>query len=428
MKRWISFLSLLVPIVLALLGLSAVILTLVFGFVNIRGLGKSIRTIKGKYSSPNDPGEITHFQALCAALSATVGLGNIAGVAIAITIGGAGATFWMIVCGLLGMTTKFCECTLGVKYREIDQNGKVYGGGMYYLSKGFAELGAAGFGKILAVLFAVACVFGSFGAGNMFQGNQAFQQLVVISGGNESWFDGKGWLFGLILAGLVGMVIIGGIKSIGKVTEKLVPFMCGIYIVCALYIILAHFGEIPAAFDAIISGAFNMDAGIGGLVGVMIQGIKRAAFSNEAGLGSAPIAHSVIIITGAQTPEGANNAQAIGVTSEAFGSVLSWFPYVLFAAVVLFAFSTMISWSYYGQTAWAYIFGRSKNAEVFYKVIFCVFIVIGASVNLGSVVLFSDAMVFAMCFPNFIGIYFLLPKVKEEVRIYDEHMAEIDDM
>ena len=446
-----------IPFVLAMLGISALILTIVFGFINIRGLGKSIRTIKGKYSNPDDPGEITHFQALSAALSATVGLGNIAGVAIAITIGGPGATFWMIVVGLLGMTTKFCECTLGVRYREIDENGKVYGGGMYYLSKGFAEIGAASFGKILAVLFAVFCVFGSFGAGNMVQGNQAFEQMVNVTGGENSWFVGKGWVFGLGLAVIVGMVIIGGIKSIGKVTSKLVPFMCGIYVLCALYIIFSHVGEIPEAFSKIISGAFNSDAAFGGLIGVLIQGMKRAAFSNEAGFGSAPIAHSavktrkpasegyvallepfidtvvvctmtalVIIITGAQTTSN-DWGQAISVTSGAFGSVLSWFPYVLFAAVVLFAFSTMISWSYYGQTAWAYLFGRSKQAELIYKAIFCGFIIIGASVNLASVLKFSDAMVFAMCFPNFIGIYFLIPKIKEEVKIYDDHMAKIDN-
>lgn len=446
------------PFVLALLVGSALLLTLVFRFVNIRGLGVALRTIKGKYSKSDDPGEITHFQALTAALSATVGLGNIAGVAIAISIGGPGATFWMIVCGFLGMTTKFCECTLGTKYRDIDENGKVYGGAMYYLSKGFAEIGAATIGKILAILFAILCVFGSFGAGNMFQGNQAFQQMVAVSGGADSWFNNKGWLFGLIFAVLVGLVIIGGIKSIGKVTSKLVPFMCGIYVLCALYIIIAHLGDIPKAFGSIIEGAFSNDAAFGGFIGVLIQGMKRAAFSNEAGFGSAPIAHSavkttkpasegyvallepfidtvvvctmtalVIIITGAHVPDGSSTTQAIGITSSAFGSVLGWFPYVLFVAVTLFAFSTMISWSYYGQTAWAYLFGRSRNAEIFYKVIFCFFIVVGTSANLSSVITFSDAMVFAMCFPNFIGIYLLLPKIKQEVKIYDEHMAEIDN-
>lgn len=446
-----------VPLVLALLAVTALFLTCYFGFVNFRGFGKSIRTVKGKYSSKDDPGEITHFQALSAALSATVGLGNIAGVAIAISIGGAGATFWMIVCGLLGMTTKFCECTLGTRYREIDENGKVYGGGMYYLSKGFAELGAAGFGKVLAVLFAIACIFGSFGAGNMFQGNQAFEQVRVITGGEDSYMKDLGWVFGAVLAVLVGMVIIGGIKSIGKVTSKLVPFMCGIYVLCALYILGAYASDIPDAFGAIFAGAFSMEAGMGGLIGVLVQGVKRAAFSNEAGFGSAPIAHSavktrkpasegyvallepfidtvvvctmtalVIIITGSSVAEGGSWGDAIGVTSQAFGSVLTWFPYVLFAAVLLFAFSTMISWSYYGQTAWAYLFGRSKEAEVVYKLIFCGFIVLGTSVELASVLKFSDAMVFAMVFPNLIGIYFLLPKVKEEVKAYDEHMAEID--
>ena len=446
-----------VAFVLLLLGLSGVILTLVFGFVNIRGLGKSVRTIKGKYSNPDDPGEITHFQALSAALSATVGLGNIAGVAIAVTVGGPGATFWMIVCGLLGMTTKFCECTLGVRYREIDSNGKVYGGGMYYLSKGFKELGAEGFGKVLAVIFAVACVLASFGAGNMFQGNQAFEQMVYITGGSEgSWFVGKGWLFGGALAVLVGSVIIGGIKSIGSVTSRLVPLMCGIYVLCAIYILISHFNHIPDAFAKIFNGAFSSDAAFGGFIGVLVQGFRRASFSNEAGFGSAPIAHSavktkkpasegyvallepfvdtvvvctmtalVIIITGTQTAGGDWGA-AIGVTSAAFGSVISFFPYVLFVAVLLFAFSTMISWSYYGQTAWAYLFGRTRRMEIAYKLIFCGFIVLGASVKLQSVLDFSDAMVFAMCFPNFIGIYFLLPKVKEEVRIYDEHMQKID--
>ncbi len=445
------------PFVLVLLAITALFTTIFFGFINIRGIGKSIRTIKGKYSNDDDPGEITHFQALAAALSATVGLGNIAGVAIAISIGGPGATFWMIVCGLLGMTTKFCECTLGVKYREIDENGKVHGGGMYYLSKGLGELGMPMVGKILAVLFAVACVVSTWGGGNMFQGNQAFAQTVLVTGGEDSWLYGKGWVFGVILAGFVGAVIIGGIKSIGMVASKLVPLMCGIYVICALYIILAHFGDIPEALSSIINGAFSPEAGLGGVIGVLIQGVKRASFSNEAGFGSAPIAHSavktrkpasegyvallgpfidtvvictmtalVIIITGFKTSAEASGAEAIGVTSEAFGSVISFFPYVLFVSVILFAFSTMISWSYYGQTAWAYLFGRSKKLEIVYKLIFCGFIVLGTSIELKSVLKFSDAMMFTMVFPNLIGIYFLLPKIKEEVKIYDDHMNEID--
>ena len=447
------------PFVLALLVGSALFLTCRFGFINVRGLKLALRTVKGRYSSKDDPGEITHFQALSAALSATVGLGNIAGVAIAISVGGPGATFWMILCGVFGMTTKFCECTLGTKYRTIDENGKVYGGPMYYLSKGFAEKGWIKLGKVLAVVFSVACVLASFGGGNMFQGNQACQQLVEITGGSSSFFADKGWLFGVILAVAVGFVILGGIVGIAKVTSKLVPFMCGIYVICALYILATHFSHIPGAFGQIFEGAFSMEAGLGALIGVMIQGVKRAAFSNEAGFGSAPIAHSavktskpasegyvallepfmdtvvvctmtalVIVITGEYVPEEAQGdwGKAIGVTSQAFGSVISWFPYVLFTAVLLFAFSTMISWSYYGQQAWAYLFGRSKKMEVTYKLIFCAMVVLGASAKLGNVMNFSDAGLFAMCFPNFIGIYFLLPKVTEELKSFHKHVDDID--
>lgn len=444
------------PFVLFLLVSSALFLTLYFKFINVRGLKTAFRTVRGKYSSKDDPGEITHFQALSSALSATVGLGNIAGVAIAITAGGPGAAFWMILCGVLGMTTKFCECTLGTRYREIDENGKVHGGAMFYLQKGFAELGWAPLGKVLAVIFAFACIMASLGAGNMFQGNQAFEQLLAVSGGEESFFYGKGWLFGTIMGVFVASVILGGIKSIGRVTSKLVPLMCGIYLAAAAYVLFAHADQIGYAFGRIFSEAFTPKAGLGGLVGVMLLGFKRAAFSNEAGFGSAPIAHSavktskpasegyvallepfvdtvvvctmtalVIIITGAQT-EGGDWVQAIGVTSAAFGSVISWFPYVLFAAVLLFAFSTMISWCYYGEQAWMYLFGKSRKNALTYKVFFSLMVVVGCSVKLGSVLDFSDAMLFLMCFPNFIGIYFLLPKVREEVKKFDEHVAEIE--
>lgn len=445
-----------IPFVLVLLVFSALFLTVYFGFVNVRGLGVAFRTVRGKYSKPSDPGEITHFQALSSALSATVGLGNIAGVAIAITAGGPGAVFWMILCGILGMTTKFCECTLGTRYREIDAGGKVHGGAMFYLQKGFAELGWSKFGKTLAVIFAGACVMASLGAGNMFQGNQVFEQVLVVTGGEESFFFGRGWILGLIIAAFVAAVILGGIQSIGKVTSKLVPLMCGIYLAAATYILVVHSDRIGWAFATIFSEAFSMKAGFGGMLGVMIQGLTRAAFSNEAGFGSAPIAHSavktskpasegyvallepfvdtvivctmtslVIIITGAKTESG-DWAQAIGVTSGAFGSVISWFPYVLFAAVLLFAFSTMISWCYYGEQAWGYLFGKTRRNAFIYKMIFTGFVVVGCSIKLGDVLQFSDAMLFLMCFPNFIGIYFLLPKIREEVKIFNAHVAEID--
>lgn len=441
-----------VPIVLILLVVTAVFLTVKFSFVNVFGLKTAFQTIIGKFGKKDDPGEISHFQALTSALSATVGLGNIAGVAVAISIGGAGATFWMILCGLFGMTTKFCECTLGVKYREIDENGKVHGGGMYYLSKGLAEIGLAPVGKVLAILFAIFCIFGSFGAGNMFQGNQAFAQTQFITGGEASFFAGKGWLFGLILASAVGACIIGGIKWIGRITATLVPLMCGAYLLAAAYILFVNAGEIPAALGKIVMDAFSFEAGVGGFLGVLLTGFKRAAFSNEAGLGSAPIAHAavkttkpasegyvallepfldtvvvctmtalVIIITGKNVPDGAGWAEAIVVTSKAFGSVIDWFPYVLFVAVVLFAFSTMISWSYYGLQAWTYLFGSNKKVELAYQLLFCFFVVVGCSASMGNVLGFSDAMVFAMVFPNLIGIYFLLPKVKEEVQKYKEH-------
>lgn len=445
------------PFVLWLLVITAIVMTFVFGFVNITGLKTAVNTIRGKYGSKNDPGEISHFQALTAALSATVGLGNIAGVAIAISIGGAGATFWMILCGLFGMTTKFCECTLGVKYREIDENGHTRGGGMYYLSKGLKELGLAPFGKFLAIFFAVACIGGSLGAGNMFQGNQAYAQMVNISGGEGSFFADKGWLFGLILAVAVGLIIIGGIKGIARVTAAIVPFMCGIYMLAALYIIITHLGDIPAAFGSILSEAFTPTAAAGGFIGAVIQGVKRAAFSNEAGLGSAPIAHSavktkrpasegyvallepfidtvvvctmtalVIIITGKYVPAGSSWTEAIVVTSNAFGSVIPWFPYVLFAAVVLFAFSTMISWSYYGEQAWIYLVGDKKPAVMAYKLVFCIVVVIGCAANFSNVIAITDALIFAMVFPNMIGLYFLLPKIKEEVKNYKAHVKSID--
>ena len=396
-------------------------------------------------------GEVSHFQALTAALSATVGLGNIAGVAIAISIGGAGATFWMIVAGFLGMASKFVECTLGVKYRDIAEDGTVYGGPMYYLTKGLKEKGLGKLGKILAGAFAVFVIGGSFGGGNMFQVNQAFQLVENITGGETSFLYGKGWLFGVIMAILVGIVIIGGIKKIAKVTDKIVPFMVVIYVAASLFVLIARYDLIGNAFAQIFNGAFSPEGVAGGAIGVLVQGFRRAAFSNEAGVGSASIAHAavktkypasegmvallepfvdtvvvctmtalVLIITGNVVSENAslNDAQAILLTSSAFESVISWFPYVLTVAVVLFAFSTMISWSYYGFQGWAYLFGRTKKMEYAYKLLFCVFVVIGSAASLGSVIGFSDAMIFAMMVPNMVGLVLLAPKVKEELNKY----------
>jgi AGCS family alanine or glycine:cation symporter len=457
--------------------LGALYFTFYFNFINFRGFLTSINIVRGKYdyldddeeelsmagdSTPggdaietikieNHEGEVTHFQALTAALSATVGLGNIAGVAIAVSIGGAGATFWMIIAGFLGMASKFVECTLGVKYRDIEDDGTVYGGPMYYLTKGLKSKGMTGLGKVLAFLFAIFVIGGSFGGGNMFQVNQAFQLVENITGGDESILHGNGWVFGLVMAILVGIVIIGGIKKIAKVTDKIVPFMVAIYVAASLFVIFAKFELIGSAFAAIWNGAFSPEGIAGGAIGVLIQGFRRAAFSNEAGIGSASIAHSavktkyaaseglvallepfidtvvvctmtalVLIITGFVDPLNppANDAQAILLTSSAFESSISWFPYVLTVAVVLFAFSSMISWSYYGFQGWSYLFGRSKKTEYTYKVIFCVFVIVGAAASLDSVIGFSDAMVFAMMVPNMVGLILLAPKVKEELKKY----------
>ena len=431
-----------IPIVVVWLIFGAVFFTLKMNFINLRGFKHAIDLVRGKYDDPNDKGEVSHFQALATALSATVGLGNIAGVAVAITVGGPGATFWMIVAGLLGMSSKFVECTLGVKYRVINDKGVVSGGPMYYLRNGLSKHGLAKTGKVLAIVFAVLCIGGSFGGGNMFQANQAYAQLA----GQFPMLSGNGPMFGFILAILVGTVIIGGIKSIARVTEKIVPIMAVLYVTAALIILSFHYSQIGNAFAMIIQGAFAPSAAFGGFIGVIIQGFRRAAFSNEAGVGSASIAHSasktnepvseglvsllepfidtvvictmtalVIIVTGMSGVQGVEGAQ---LTSLAFESVISWFPYVLVIAIFLFAFSTMISWSYYGLKSWTYLFGSSKKSELVYKVIFLIFIIIGSSVKLGAVLDFSDMMILAMAFPNILGLLILSGEVKLDLKNY----------
>jgi len=432
-----------IPIVVVWLVLGAIFFTIRMKFINIRGFKHAISLVKGDYDDPNDKGEVSHFQALTTALSATVGLGNIAGVAIAIAVGGPGATFWMIIAGLLGMSSKFVECTLGVKYRKVDENGEVSGGPMYYLRDGLAKYNAGGLGKVLAVLFAILCIGGSFGGGNMFQANQAYE----ILGAQFPMMADNGPLFGVVLAILVGAVIIGGIKSIANVTDKIVPFMAVLYVGAALVVIFANFGQIGTVFALIFDGAFNSDAALGGVIGVLIQGFRRAAFSNEAGVGSASIAHAaaktsepvsegivslleplidtvvictmtalVIIITGHHVDTG--GLGGVQLTSSAFGSVISWFPYLLVVAIFLFAFSTMVSWSYYGLKSWEYLFGKSKFSEYSYKIIFLIFIVIGSSVSLGAVLDFSDMMILAMAFPNILGLLFLSKEVRSDLDSY----------
>ena len=431
-----------IPIVVVWLVFGALFFTIKMNFINVRAFKHAIDLVRGKYDDPNDEGEVSHFQALATALSATVGLGNIAGVAVAITVGGPGATFWMIVAGLLGMSSKFVECTLGVKYRVVNENGEVSGGPMYYLKNGLAKYGYGNIGKVLAVLFAILCIGGSFGGGNMFQANQAYAQLS----GQFPMLSGNGPMFGFLLAILVGTVIIGGIKSIARVTEKIVPFMAVLYVAAALVILAVNFSEIGNAFAMIFKGAFAPSAAFGGFIGVIIQGFRRAAFSNEAGVGSASIAHSatktnepvsegivsllepfidtvvictmtalVIIVTGMSGVQGVEGAQ---LTSQAFESVISWFPYVLVVAIFLFAFSTMISWSYYGLKSWTYLFGSSKKSELVYKLIFLIFIIVGSSVKLGAVLDFSDMMILAMAFPNILGLLILSGEVKIDLKEY----------
>ena len=477
-----------VPIVVILLVVGASFFTVYFKFPSITKFPLAINTVRGKYDEieghgsgneelaidgdikdtirdESQEGEVSHFQALATAVSGTVGLGNIAGVAVAIALGGPGATFWMIICGLIGMATKFVECTLGVKYRDVGEDGTVYGGPMYYLSKGLKEVNAGVLGKILAGIFAVLCVGASFGGGNAFQSNQATVQLSSLFGLQGG---ATGFLIGIILAVVVGIVIIGGIKRIASITEKIVPFMAGIYVLAALVIIFANFSYIDDAFGLIVSGAFTPMAGLGGLVGVLIVGFQRAAFSNEAGAGSAAIAHSavktkypasegvvallepfidtVVICTmtalviiffnidgenmqsifnygavdGSNVLIAATGEQLGGVdlTSRAFDSVIPGFSYVLTIAIVLFAFSTMISWSYYGLQSWKYLFGKGKTADMIYKVLFLVFVVIGAAATLDAVIKFSDAMILALVFPNMIGLFFLFPKVRKEMKKY----------
>ena len=431
-----------IPFIVIWLVLGASFFTIRMGFINLRGFRHAIDLARGKYDDPNAPGQVTHFQALATAVSGTVGLGNIAGVAVAVSLGGAGATFWMIVCGLLGMSSKFVECTLGVKYRDILPDGRVFGGPMNYLRYGLEKRNMKGMGRVLAGLFAVLAIGASFGGGNMFQANQSFEQLS----GQFPMLVGNGFWFGVITAVLVGVVIIGGIRSIANVTGKVVPIMATIYILAALVVIIINIENIGPAFSAIVEGAFSPGAIKGGVVGGLVVGFQRAAFSNEAGVGSAAIAHStakthnppsegfvallepfidtvvvctltalVLIFTGMHEVEGMAGAQ---LTSDAFGSVISWFPYVLGIAVFLFAFSTMISWSYYGMRAWTYLFGKSTRSEMVYKMLFLVFVVIGASVSLGAVLDFSDMMILAMSFPNVIGLYIMSGEVKEDLAGY----------
>ena len=441
------------PLIVMWLIVAAAFFTVFLGFLNLRGFKHALDLVRGQYSEPEDEGEVSHFQALATAVSGTVGLGNIAGVAVAISLGGPGATFWMILAGFLGMSTKLAECTLGVKYRRSHADGSVSGGPMYYLRDGVASLGFAGLGKVLAAMFAVFCILGSLGGGNMFQSNQATLQLLDVTGADTENRT-LAFIVGGLFAVVVGLVIIGGIKSIARVTEKVVPFMAIIYVTACLVVILGSLDQVPGAFGDIVTGAFAPSGIAGGFVGVLIVGFQRAAFSNEAGVGSASIAHSAvktkepsteghvallepfidtivictmtaltIVITGVWNDPEAAEGDGVRLTSAAFEQVIPWFPNVLAFAVVLFALSTMLSWSYYGMKATGYLFGDNPVAENAYKFVFCGFTILGAGAALDSVLGFSDAAIFLMSVPNVIGLYLLAGVLKRELTQYREKVA-----
>ncbi|MBW2315745.1 MAG: alanine:cation symporter family protein [Deltaproteobacteria bacterium] len=430
------------PIVVVWLILGATFFTLRFRFVNLRAFRHAIDCVRGRYDQPGDTGEISHFQALSAALSATVGLGNIAGVAVAVGLGGPGAVFWMVMAGFLGMSSKFAECTLGQRYRIVRPDGRISGGPMHYLKQGLAEIGRPGLGRALAGVFAFLCIGGSLGAGNMFQANQAYAQIANVVPGVEGPLWGA--VFGVVLAFFVGLVIVGGIRRIGIIAASLVPFMCGVYVLTGAFILLANAGEVLPGLVVIVGSAFTPEAGYGGFVGVLIQGFRRACFSNEAGVGSAPIAHSaarteepvreglvallepfidtlvvctmtglVIVVTGAYQQPG---LEGIAMTSWAFESVFPGFKYVLSLSAVLFAFSTQISWSYYGERAWEYLFGNESTFV--FKGIFLFFVWFGAISGLARVVDFSDLLLLAMAFPNLIGVVLLSKHIDADLSSY----------
>jgi alanine or glycine:cation symporter, AGCS family len=439
-------------IILWLIGAS-LFFTLYFKFLNLRGFKHAFELLRGDFTKPGQSGELSHFQALATAVSGTVGIGNISSVAIVISIGGPGATFWLMVAGLLGMSTKFAECVVGVKYRKLNPDGSVSGGPMYYLEEGLKERNLAWLGKPMGYFYALSIVIGCMGIGNMFQSNQAFEQFVVVTGGDSGFFADKGWLFGGVLAGVVGFVIIGGITSIAKVTSKLVPFMAATYIIGSLTVIFLNADRIPWAVTAIVTEAFNPTAIGGGMLGIMIMGFQRAVFSNEAGIGSAAIAHSavkthepvtegfvglmepfidtvvicsltaLVIITTVYEPGLADaGMQGIELTTRAFETTLSWSGIPLAVIAILFAFSTLLSWSYYGLKGWTYLIGESRKAENIFKLIFCLFAALGCMVQLDAVLEFSDALVFVIALPNIVGLYILAPIVKKELKSYQQRL------
>ena len=441
-----------IPLIVVWLIAGGVFFTLYLRFINVRGFRHALDLVRGRYADPDDPGEISQFRALTTAVSGTVGIGNIAGVAVAISIGGPGATFWLIVAGFLGMATKFAECTLGVLYRNDSNGDEVAGGPMYYLERGLAQRSWPRLGRTLGVFYAASMVVGCLGIGNMFQANQAAAIIIDVTGGAGSPFYGNAWMIGVLLALAVGAVILGGIRSIAATTSRLVPTMALLYVLTALLVIAMNAEAIPRAFAMIWQGAFAPQGVAGGLIGVMILGFRRAVFSNEAGLGSAAIAHSVartqhpvsegfvallepfidtivictltalVIITTVYEPGLTGNVSGIELTTRAFADTLAWTPVPLSIAAVLFAFSTMIAWSYYGVTAFGYLTGQNAAGALAFKSVFLLFVVLGSSIQLGALVDLSDALVFIVAIPNLIGLYLMAPIIRSELTRYEKHV------
>jgi AGCS family alanine or glycine:cation symporter len=451
-----------VPLVVVWLVAAAVWFTVSFRFVNLRGFRHAIDLVLGRVvwqgsgdQEGREVGEVSHFQALSTAVSGTVGIGNIGGVAVAISLGGPGAAFWLVVAGVLGMSTKFVECSLGVIYRNESADGGISGGPMYYLERGLAQRGLRRLGRGLGLFYAAGIVIGCLGIGNMFQSNQAFVQIVGVTGGDGSWLADKGWLVGIALACLVGLVILGGIRWIAAVTSRLVPFMAILYLTGAAVVLFLNRSALDDALVLMVSEAFNGPAATGGLLGAMIIGFQRAVFSNEAGIGSATIAHAavrtrepmtegfvsllepfidtvvicfatalVIVTTGVLAPGFHEGLGGVEMTSKAFERNLAWAPVPLAFAATLFALSTMISWAYYGLKGWTYLFGEGARKEAVFKLVFCIFVALGCTLKLDAVLDFSDAMVFVICVPNILGLYLLAPVVRRELAGYEIRLGQ----
>ena len=440
-----------IPFVVVWLLCAGVFLTLRMGFINLRGFWHAIELVRGKYDDKDHQGDVSHFQALSSALSGTVGLGNIAGVAIAIGVGGPGATFWMIVSGFLGMTSKFAECTLAVMYRSKDEQGLVLGGPMVYLREGLGKMGLGWLGSVLAIVFTFLCIGGSFGGGNSYQVAQSLNALKTEPA--FAFLEDYPWVYGLIMTVLVGVVIIGGIKSIGNFAGAVVPFMCIAYMSVCIAILCINYQYLPFAAQEIVTGAFNPTAMYGGFLGVMVIGIKRAVFSNEAGAGSAAIAHSAaktdkpisegmvallepfidtvlvctltaltIVCTGVYRQPDVQQLAVDGkgsmVTLAAFtqNASFDWFRYILYLAVFLFAYSTCVSWSYYGERCFVSLFGQKWS--MLYKILFLVFTFLGSIITPENILDFSDMLILAMSVPNLIGVFLMSSMIRTELDKY----------